>query len=180
MHPIWRADLCAPRLRSCGCARSGARRRPTIWGGWPPNLSAPPRIAHLMAANPIFVETEEEIPAVIERIKSTEASEVPLVLPARSRFGQSRFNFQLLRDYAVRLGKRVAIISADPAVQRMAQESGFAAYRAVDHYTPFPEAAEPTEAVTPPAPEPPPRLVEVVPGTAEVAPVAPPPDAPAP
>ena len=132
-----------------------------------------------MAANPIFVETEEEIPAVIERIKSTEASEVPLVLPARSRFGQSRFNFQLLRDYAVRLGKRVAIISADPAVQRMAQESGFAAYRAVDHYTPFPESPEAPTPAAPLAPEPQPRLVEVVPDTAEVAPIAPAPDAPA-
>jgi hypothetical protein len=95
-----------------------------------------------LAANPIFIETEEEIPAVIERIKRTEASEVPLVLPARSRFAQSRFNFQLLNDYAVRLGKRVAIISPDPAVQRMAEETGFPAYRGVDHYVPPPEEAE--------------------------------------
>ena len=59
---------------------------------------------------PIFVESEEEIPAVIERLTRADAEEVPLVLPARSRFGQSRFNFQLLRDYSIRLGKRVAII----------------------------------------------------------------------
>lgn len=98
-----------------------------------------------MAVNPIFVETEEEIPAVIERIKRSNTSEVPLVLPARSRFGQSRFNFQLLRDYAGRLGKDVSIISTDPAVQRMAEESGFTAYRAVDHYArpPEPEPSAP-------------------------------------
>lgn len=105
-----------------------------------------------MAANPIFIETEEEIPAVIERIKRTEASEVPLVLPARSRFAQSRFNFQLLRDYATRMGKHVAIISPDPAVQRMAEESGFTAYRGVDHYAPVPESVgetPPTAKVVP-------------------------------
>jgi hypothetical protein len=105
-----------------------------------------------LAANPIFIETEEEIPAVIERIKRTEASEVPLVLPARSRFAQSRFNFQLLRDYATRMGKHVAIISPDPAVQRMAEESGFTAYRGVDHYAPVPESAgeiPPTAKVVP-------------------------------
>jgi hypothetical protein len=105
-----------------------------------------------LAANPIFIETEEEIPAVIERIKRTEASEVPLVLPARSRFAQSRFNFQLLRDYAIRMGKHVAIISPDPAVQRMAEESGFTAYRGVDHYAPAPEGvgeAAPTAKVVP-------------------------------
>ena len=87
-----------------------------------------------MAANPIFVESEEDVPGVIERIKRTSAEEVPLVLPLRSRFGQSRFNFQLLREYASRLGKRVTIVSSDPAVQRMAQENGFTAVAAVEQY----------------------------------------------
>jgi hypothetical protein len=87
-----------------------------------------------MAANPIFVEAEEEVPGVIERIKRTSAEDVPLVLPLKSRFGQSRFNFQLLREYASRLGKRVTIVSSDPVVQRMAQENGFAAVSAVEQY----------------------------------------------
>ncbi len=87
-----------------------------------------------MAANPIYIETEEEIPEVIERIRRTSGSDVRLVLPARSRLGQSRFNFQLLKQYANQLGKRVAIITADPAVQLMAEESGFPAYNAIDQY----------------------------------------------
>lgn len=150
-----------------------------------------------MAANPIFVETEEEIPAVIERIKSADASEVPLVLPTRSRFGQSRFNFQLLRDYAVRMGKRVSIISADPAVQRMAEESGFPAYRAVDQYATIPEAPA-ADSIPPVAVQPPPPQngeaarapLDVAPAPAPVAPaqvipltpppVTPPPATPSP
>jgi hypothetical protein len=120
-----------------------------------------------MAASPIFVEAEEEVPGVIERIRGASAQDVPLVLPLRSRFGQSRFNFQLLREYASRMGKRVTIVSSDPAVQRMAQENGFAAVSAVEHfdagYVP-PRAAtdarygpgqgEARPAPTPPAPEP--------------------------
>jgi hypothetical protein len=51
-----------------------------------------------------------------------------VVVPARSRIAQSRFNFRLLRDYARQLGKRIAIISNDSAVQRMAQENGFNAF----------------------------------------------------
>lgn len=94
-----------------------------------------------MAANPIYVETEEEMPEVIERIRRTPAPEIPLVLPVRSRIGQSRFNFQLLKQYANQLGKRVAIISADPAVQQMAEETGFPSYRAVDQYGLTPEQA---------------------------------------
>ena len=40
-----------------------------------------------MAANPIYIETEEEIPEVIERVRRTSAEDVRLVLPTRSRFG---------------------------------------------------------------------------------------------
>src|SRR5438309_6654282 len=47
MHPIWRPGFCAPRSRIDECARSGARRRTTIWGTWTPNLSSPLGIAHL-------------------------------------------------------------------------------------------------------------------------------------
>lgn len=79
-----------------------------------------------MAASPIFIEATDEIPGVIERIRETPHDEVRLVLAPRSRFAQSRFNFQLLRQYATRLGKRVAIVAPDAAVQRLAEETGFA------------------------------------------------------
>lgn len=87
-----------------------------------------------MAAQPIYIETEEEIPEVIERVRRTPTDDIPLVLPTRSRFGQSRFNFQLLRQYAHDMGKRIAIISSDPAIQQMAEENGFRAFRAVEQY----------------------------------------------
>src|SRR5215468_8840311 len=82
-----------------------------------------------MAAEPIHVDAEDEVPAIIERIRGIPSDEVQLVLPPRARFGQSRFNFQLLRQYTTRLGKRVAIWSPDPAVQRLAEESGFGSFR---------------------------------------------------
>ena len=69
-----------------------------------------------MAADPIRVEAEDEVPVIIERIRRSAAEDVYLVLPPRSRFAQSRFNFQLLKQYSTRLGKRVAISSPDAAV----------------------------------------------------------------
>lgn len=77
-----------------------------------------------MTTEPIYVETEEEIPEVIERVRGTAGDSVPLVLAPGSRVARSRFNFQLLNQYAARLGKRVTIISSDPAVQEMARETG--------------------------------------------------------
>jgi hypothetical protein len=84
-----------------------------------------------MATNPIYVETDEEIPEVVERLRRFNGEDTMLVLPMRSRIGQSRFNFQLLRNYAARLGKRVTVVCDDPAVQKMASESGFPVFGAV-------------------------------------------------
>jgi len=84
-----------------------------------------------MAANPIYVETEEEIPEVVERLRRTSGEDTMLVLPARSRVGQSRFNFQLLKNYAARMGKKVTVVCDDPAVQKMAAETGFAVFGTV-------------------------------------------------
>src|SRR4030088_1367544 len=83
-----------------------------------------------MATNPIYVETEEEIPEVVERLRRFNGEDTMLVLPMRSRIGQSRFNFQLLRNYAARMGKRVTVVCDDPAVQRMAAESGYPVFGA--------------------------------------------------
>src|SRR3981189_1009740 len=84
-----------------------------------------------MATNQIYVETEEEIPEIVERLRRSGGEEAMLVLPMRSRLGQSRFNFQLLRNYAARMGKRVTVVCDDPAVQKMASESGFPVFGAI-------------------------------------------------
>src|SRR3981189_3162894 len=97
-----------------------------------------------MATNSIYVETEEEIPEVVERLRRFNGEDTMIVLPMRSRIGQSRFNFQLLRNYAARMGKRITVVCDDPAVQKMASESGFPVYGALG---PLGEgiAAEPAE-----------------------------------
>ncbi|MFI5282206.1 MAG: baseplate J/gp47 family protein [Candidatus Dormibacterales bacterium] len=84
-----------------------------------------------MAANPIFVEAEEEVPEVVERLRRYRGDDTTIVLPMRSRIGQSRFNFQLLRNYSARMGKRVTVVCDDPAVQKMASESGFPVFGAL-------------------------------------------------
>jgi hypothetical protein len=78
-----------------------------------------------MTVDSIVVEADEDVPNVVERLRQLSCEDVELVLPSRCRFAQSRFNFQLLRQYATRLGKRVTVRSADPAVLQMAEEGGF-------------------------------------------------------
>jgi len=81
-----------------------------------------------MPAQPIYLDVEEEISELIERLRQTSAQDVSVVVPSRSRIGQSRFNFKLLRDYAREFGKRVSIISPEPAIQHLAVENGFNAF----------------------------------------------------
>jgi hypothetical protein len=81
-----------------------------------------------MASEPIVVTGEEEVPAVIARLRATHAHEVPLVVRGRSRFAQSRFSFALVRRYAAQMGKQVIVASPDPAVQQMAEASGLRSY----------------------------------------------------
>jgi baseplate J-like protein len=100
-----------------------------------------------MATDPIYVETEEEIPEVVERLRRYRGDDTMLVLPMRSRIGQSRFNFQLLRNYAARMGKHITVVCDDPAVQKMASESGFAVFGAVG---PLGEGIESEPEETPP------------------------------
>jgi hypothetical protein len=87
-----------------------------------------------MPAQPIYLDVEEEISELIERLRRTSAQDVPVVVPSRSRIGQSRFNFRLLRDYARQFGKRIAIISSDAAVQQLASDNGFNAFADMEEY----------------------------------------------
>lgn len=109
-----------------------------------------------MAQQPIYIEVDEELTEVVERMKRAPGSEVGIVVPPHSRLGQSRFNFQLLREYAGRMGKRVAIISPEPGVQALAAEHGFQAYASVDRYFPVGDEAPPAPAPAAPyaAPQP--------------------------
>jgi baseplate J-like protein len=140
-----------------------------------------------MATQPVYIEPDEELTEVVERLRRAPGAEVPIVLPPRSRLGQSRFNFQLLREYAGRMGKRVAIISGEPAVQALATEHGFQSYGSVDRYLPVSHdfSAATAPAATAVAPEPvstfqaPPRAFEPAPAPAPT-PMPTPAPAPAP
>ncbi|HEV2954183.1 MAG TPA: hypothetical protein VG015_08840, partial [Candidatus Dormibacteraeota bacterium] len=79
-----------------------------------------------MAQNPLYIDADEEILEVVERLRTATATQLSLIVPHRSKLGQSRLNFQLLHRYAQQLGKQVSVVSAEPAVQQMAAEAGLA------------------------------------------------------
>lgn len=81
----------------------------------------------------IYLEADEEITAVIDRIRDLPGESTPvLVLPAQGRALQSALNVRLLRQYSQNLGKRTAIISGDPRTQALTVEHGFATFPTID------------------------------------------------
>lgn len=85
-------------------------------------------------AAPIYIETDAELPEVVELLRRTADLRVPLVVPGGSRLIRGRFDFQLLRKCCDWQGKQVVIVSPDPAILVMAQETGFHAFVDVSHY----------------------------------------------
>jgi hypothetical protein len=103
-----------------------------------------------MAADPIYIDKDAELPEVVERLRWTAEPQVPLVLEAGSHLIRGRFDFQLLRQCADRMGRQLVIVSPDPAILVMAQESGLHAFVDLSHYD--------ERAVAGPPPEPGPAL----------------------
>ncbi|MDR0360702.1 MAG: hypothetical protein LBJ87_14725, partial [bacterium] len=85
-------------------------------------------------AAPIYIDRDAELPEVVELLRRTADLRVPLVVPGGSRLIRGRFDFQLLRKCCDWQGKQVVIVSPDPAILVMAQESGFHAFVDVSHF----------------------------------------------
>lgn len=133
---------------------------------------------------PVYIAADDEVPDLIDRLRGVSGVDVALVLARGSKVGSSRFNLQLLHQYAQRMGKRVALISPDAAVQEMARESGLEAYPGLERYQAGPPPAQMlAPAITTPPPPPPPapavpfNLPEPLYRTPGAGPVAPPPPA---
>lgn len=72
----------------------------------------------------IYIDVDEEITSVIERLAGVEASDVTLVIPKRSIILQSLVNLKLLKKEAERLNKNAHILTGDKLGKSLAQQAG--------------------------------------------------------
>lgn len=91
----------------------------------------------------VYLELEEEITSVIDKLQRTPAAEVFLVVPKKANLIQSLVNLKLLKKHAAMLGKEVTLITADPVGLNLAQRAGLSARPRVD----APPAAEAPEEI---------------------------------
>ena len=68
-----------------------------------------------MAAGIVYLDVDDEITSAAQRIRSSTATRVALVVPYGSRIATSRMNFRLLSREAIVSNRRLSIVSGDAA-----------------------------------------------------------------
>lgn len=77
-----------------------------------------------MPNDTLYLEVDEEIPSVIEKLKRQPTDEVVLVIPAGSSLVASVVNVKLLKRAAERAKKRLALVTTDPVGRHIAATVG--------------------------------------------------------
>lgn len=71
-----------------------------------------------------YLEPEEELFSIIDKIKSSQENSVALIVPAGLSALRSIINLRILREEAVSTGKNISIITSDSLIRKLAQQSG--------------------------------------------------------
>jgi len=91
----------------------------------------------------IYLESDEEITSVIDKLKAIESNSVGLVIPQGASLIQSVVNLKLLQKEAKSLGKEIAVISQDKIGRNLASQIGLTVYVSADSPKPIVEPLKP-------------------------------------
>lgn len=81
-----------------------------------------------MAVSPktIYLEIDEEVTSVIDKIRKTEFTDVVLVVPKDASISQSVVNLKLIKRKAEELNKNVSLVTQDKVARNLASKVGIA------------------------------------------------------
>ena len=68
----------------------------------------------------IYIDPDDDITGIIDRVNSATSKIVALVLPKRAQVLHSSVNFRLLKRAAESKSKKLVIISVEPAIIKLA------------------------------------------------------------
>jgi hypothetical protein len=73
---------------------------------------------------PIYLESDDEITSVVDKLKSAEGVSLDIVIPKEAIMLQSVINLKLLKRQAESLGKEITIVTTDKVGQKLAEQIG--------------------------------------------------------
>lgn len=79
----------------------------------------------------IYLEPDEEITSLIDKLKASKSTKVALVIPRQAAILQSVVNLKLLAKEATNLGKEISIVTADKIGRNLASQVGLAVYDSI-------------------------------------------------
>lgn len=85
----------------------------------------------------LYLEPDEEITSVIDKIKQSPATRLSLVVPREATLLQSVVNLRLLLKEATNLGKEIALITADKIGRNLASKVGLPVFESVKNQQPI-------------------------------------------
>lgn len=85
----------------------------------------------------LYLEADEEITSVVDKLKGLEASSIGLVAPKGSTIVQSVVSLKLLKKEAEKLKKEIALITSDEVGRNLASQVGLLTYADVKSQTPI-------------------------------------------
>jgi hypothetical protein len=80
----------------------------------------------------LYLEADEEIPSVIDRLREEKSSSIMMVIPKSSILLQSVVNLKLILRLSQKLKKTIAIVSHDPIGRNLAAQVGIPAFDSVN------------------------------------------------
>lgn len=79
----------------------------------------------------IYLDTDEEITGVIDRLRKAKSNSLALVIPRGANLAQSIVNLKLLKKSAKELGKELSLVSSDRISRNLAAQIGMAVFSKV-------------------------------------------------
>ncbi len=73
----------------------------------------------------IYLEVDDDLPAIRDRLEWAQARRVMLVVPPRCATFRSLVNLRVLKRYAQNLALDLALVTRDPETRRLAKAEGF-------------------------------------------------------
>ncbi|MEX2361733.1 MAG: hypothetical protein WD544_00935 [Patescibacteria group bacterium] len=107
-----------------------------------------------MAYKPVYLEPDEEITSVIDKIAQSSDKEIALVLAKNSGLFQSLVNLKLVAKEAKKQGKTITLVTTNKIGQRLAGQVGIKTYGAITAIPSTPQpAGSPVQPTTPALPD---------------------------
>ena len=82
-----------------------------------------------------YIDIDEEITMLVERLRNAKADEVVFVVPKRALLLQGIVNLKILKKEADKLGKEVLLVTQDPVGKLLAEKLGLSSFGRLEEVT---------------------------------------------